>query len=415
MKVKDIIRKYIKEGKGGNYIRMLSKKHPNILKHIRKLQNTFGSDSECTYAFLNDLKERPKCKVCGKEVHYFGVHTGYAECCSTKCRSNYKPNRDKYKESCFKHYGVSHPWKVKAIRDNIKHTMKKRYGAEYSMNSPRIKEKIENTQLKRYGATNQFSSTSFKKKRKATNMERYGVAECLSNTSIRKKIKETCIKNYGVDNPFKDKKIRNKIKNTMIEKYGKPYTLQNKKLKEKYQRTMRRKYDGKSPFECEGILESIEEKYGTRYPMQNVDVLQYQRKKAHQYKSFKVQGKTFEYQGYEDQAIKYFVKLGIPVKDIHYRKVPIFKYKLKGKEHTYFPDLYVKIKGYWWVVEVKSPYTIGLKDFSIWKKVKAKAHSVIDAGYKFAFIVFDAKGNETIINKKIKQLTRKTILLKTYQ
>lgn len=114
-------------------------------------------------------------------------------------------------------------------------------------------------------------------------------------------------------------------------------------------------------------------------------------KHHYQCKEFKIKGKIFRVQGYEKLAIEYLIQRGFKPANIItkvYEGKPSFDYIFKGKR-KYIPDFYVKSNNT--VYEVKSPYTLGVKDKNLYNKNRKKALSVVKAGYRYRVILFTAK------------------------
>lgn len=112
-----------------------------------------------------------------------------------------------------------------------------------------------------------------------------------------------------------------------------------------------------------------------------------------------ISGRTFECQGYEEQAIRWLLAnvKGLKVGDISVDReggVPRFRYAMgRGRSRNYFPDLFVaKLNT---VYEVKSMYTLGLMSNRKrwWPMNQAKARSVVEAGYKFEMLLMQQDGS----------------------
>jgi len=68
----------------------ISKVYDNLVKDAFKLID-FEVDNivELRYCVLNNLKEKPKCKCCGKPVKFHTSTIGYRDFCSTICQMDY--------------------------------------------------------------------------------------------------------------------------------------------------------------------------------------------------------------------------------------------------------------------------------------------------------------------------------------
>ena len=153
------------------------------------------SYSERMYCYHNNIKEYPKCVVCGNNVKFIQGH-GYTKTCCDKCNSMHSSQtRSNFSEE-----------KKKDIRERTSIT-RSNFSEEKKKD---IRERTSQTKLN-------FSEEKKKdilNKMKHTCIERYGVDNIFKNKEY---IKE-CVKNkYGVDNIFKKKEY---IKQKLKEKYG---------------------------------------------------------------------------------------------------------------------------------------------------------------------------------------------------
>ncbi len=82
-------------------------------------------------------------------------------------------------------------------------------------------------------------------------------------------MKDTWMKTLGVDNPLKSTKVREKSYDTMEQKYGSKFAMQNSELHQKYVDTMIKTYGDSIPIRNECIKKSIEhtteERYGAKH------------------------------------------------------------------------------------------------------------------------------------------------------
>lgn len=132
--------------------------------------------------------------------------------------------RNRYKETCLKHFGTDNPNELKEIRDKIKRTKFEKYGDENYSN----REKAKETSLKRYGSENWLNSQSGKKR----------------------KI-DWCIETYGVDNVSKVPEIQQKKKETSRCLYGSDFYMQTEQFKKRNKKC----WDSKSKDEIKRINE----------------------------------------------------------------------------------------------------------------------------------------------------------------
>lgn len=161
------------------FAKFITSKYPFILKWTERL-----------YWYYHDLKEYPKCPVCGKPVKFQSLGRGYREFCSLRCAGNDEKTKQKVKQTC----------------------------------------------LERYGVENAFQSEEIQSKFKQTCLEKYGVENPFQSEKIKERIKKVNKENLGVDYPMQSKKVRNKSKKTCLDKYGVPYTGQMYMGKNLYER-----------------------------------------------------------------------------------------------------------------------------------------------------------------------------------
>ena len=122
-------------------------------------------------------------------------------------------------------------------------------------------------------------------------------------------------------------------------------------------------------------------------------------------KEITVQGKTFVVTGYEPRAIEHLIEKGTKAKDIS-AIVPSISYRYNKKTHKYFADLYIEKTNT--LIEVKSPYTLGLHGEAFGKNVLkrnvAKAKAAKAAG--FNHIVLLIGRNTTKIPLQVVQMPK---------
>lgn len=103
-------------------------------------------------------------------------------------------------------------------------------------------------------------------------------------------------------------------------------------------------------------------------------------------KTVKVRGKTFTCTGYEHHVIRHLIANGIKAKDIS-TKTKFFYFRYNGETKKHIPDIMIGNT----VIEVKSPYTMGLngKVFGVnaLSMLKAKAKHVEKAGHEYLVYV----------------------------
>lgn len=153
--------------------------------------------TERLYWFYHDLKDYPKCPVCGKATKFVNLKTGYREFCSTKCMNSSKSVQDRKKQTSLKNWGTESPMQSKQVREKLKNAVREKYGVDNVFQSPDFKEKRIKTNLEKYGTEHHLQNPNIMDKQIQTNIERYGVAHISQLESYKKIIKNTCNAKYG--------------------------------------------------------------------------------------------------------------------------------------------------------------------------------------------------------------------------
>ena len=255
-------------------LKHLKSKNYNIWDYVNNRYNDSDSFGESLYRIINNINERPVCKICGNKVKYQGLIIGFKHTCSKECEKIYRHNigvecsvinrpdvREKIKQTCLEKYGSCTPFGNAEIKEKIKNINLKKYGVISPFGSKEIQEKSKTTKIEKYGNVN-YNNTE---KCKHTKLEKYG-DENYNNTEKRIK---TCQEKYGGNAPICASEIYDKIKNTNIIKYGFPYLCQNVELKNKARQTNIAKYG--VPYGCnpEKRRETVMKKYGVPYAWNN--------------------------------------------------------------------------------------------------------------------------------------------------
>jgi hypothetical protein len=185
-------------------------------------------------------------------------------------------------------------------------------------------------------------------------------------------MQHTTHKNYGVLCPFSSKEVQAKSKKTMLERYGVEFNMQHREFFEQQQ---------KSGFKVRKV---------------------------------RLSGKLFKVRGYESEALKFMVNSGCKVANIKHTAaegVPSIQYRVGDKCHVYHPDFYVKKDGNWYIVEVKSSYTAGLRSDKngLFNRLKQKAKATVDNGYRFILIVV-GKNKQCSIVKNLHTKKRRQVI-----
>lgn len=146
----------------------------------------------------------------------------------------------KYKQTCFKKYGVENPSQSEIIKQKKVNTSNENWGVEYSLQSKIIKEKSKQTLLEKYGVENASQSIKIKQKKKDKAQEKYGVDNVFQSEEIKNRIKQSNLKKYGYENSQQCPEVKEKVKQTKLKNNNGKY--KSKEELEKIKQTCLKKY-----------------------------------------------------------------------------------------------------------------------------------------------------------------------------
>ncbi len=177
-----------------------SKHHPEeyhlIQKHFDSLNLSDNGFKEKIWLFYNNLKERPKCLTCGKEIKFSNrFDRGYGDFCSLDCVNNNIPE----------------------MLTRIKKTNQKKFNVDFYPSHKDFIPKRKKTKLERYGNEN-YNNIN---KCQQTKMERYGD----KNYNNLNKMQSTCLKKYDVDNFSKTQQFKIIMYESFYNKHNDKYTF----------------------------------------------------------------------------------------------------------------------------------------------------------------------------------------------
>lgn len=184
------------------------------------------------YHYLHDMKELPKCIVCGKDIHGFkSFKSGYCSCCSIECsgKSSSRKNKiskshlnrnivdiemsnKKREETCLKKYNTTNVSKTDEVKSKIHDSLLNRTEEEKELTTKKLQdawfsksqEEIDCILEKRRETNSKKTEEEKKKiyeKSLKTRIENCGSLE-ESYRIAYDKGKETITEKYGVDNYF---------------------------------------------------------------------------------------------------------------------------------------------------------------------------------------------------------------------
>ena len=153
--------------------------------------------TERLYWFYYNLKEYPKCHVCGKPTNFINLKNGYREFCSTKCMNSCKDIQERKKQTSLKNWGTESPMKSNKVQEKLKNSVREKYGVDNPFQMDDFNEKRKKTCLKKYGVEHHLQNPEIMSKQISTNIKKYGV-KCISQRDDYKKIiKQTNENKYG--------------------------------------------------------------------------------------------------------------------------------------------------------------------------------------------------------------------------
>lgn len=344
----------------------------------------------------------PKCKACGKPTMWHLKR--YSTFCSTKCSNNDSSVRDKKIKTSIENWGTENPGQSKIVLDKRKKTNLKRLGVEYPAQAASVLAKMQKTTIERHRVDNIFKSKAFKINLRSHNLKKYGVLHSIQAPEVVKKSKDTMLTRHGVEFSFQSKRLREKSRITSLQKYGTEFPIQNKQIKHKATATML-------------------QKYGVKHALQHPMLFEKAQRSAHRVHQMTIQGKTFDYQGYEGHVLKILVnQLGIPASHITTKLTQQNAIWWKGKKkttqnlnpksvwHQYSTDIRIKHKGKDISIEVKSNYYSGYTNKEIFNQVKAKAKAAFDSGVDLRLWVVNPKTKSVVRISDFHNMSQKTLV-----
>lgn len=123
------------------------------LEYLDSIYPNFDNPADYIRCIKFNIKERPRCPICGKYTSWATTHNYFTHC-SIKCSKNDINVQNKMEQTCLEKYGVKNGGGSEQALQKIKETSIKHYGVENPYQAESIKEKIKNTLLSRYGVSN---------------------------------------------------------------------------------------------------------------------------------------------------------------------------------------------------------------------------------------------------------------------
>jgi hypothetical protein len=214
--------------------------------------------------------------------------------------------------------------------------------------------------------------------REYTNFVTYGVPNAAQSDVVKQRIKDAFMDKYGVDHNMKNKECVEKCKATNIANHNGQHSLSTDEGRELSRQGNLQHYGVEYFMQSKEFNNRMIEKYGVPHAPQNPEILAKIQRSCFSTKPFIFpSGTVKQIQGYEHFALNDLIGCGITEDDICIgcEEVPNIKYTFNGKEHVYFPDIYIKSQDR--LIEVKSQYTLNYDyDLNIAKfQAAAKEHN----------------------------------------
>jgi len=328
---------------------------------------------ERIYCIINDITDRPICRICGIK-HCRFMFPKYNDICNTpkcvtaKAMENVKKKygvdhisqledvKQKKTETALKNYGSL----KKAYYDTAVETWKEKYGVDNVSKSDEIKHKKSETCLKNFGVEHPMQSKEIQQKNIETINQKYSSNNISQVQKIKEKKKETFQEHYGVDNCFQSEEIKQIIKATVLKLYGVDNVSKSEIIKQKK-------------------IETCLKNFGVEHPTQNMEIMKKAIISMLSTKRYQFPSGRIDYlQGYEPQVIDWLLTImdesNIETHDLVFDYVGIDQ-----KKHKYFPDIHLKKENI--IIEVKSFWTF-FNEINLLEKAKS-----IQSPYKILYII----------------------------
>lgn len=277
--LRDFIKSYLEKDKSrsnkSNLLKLLISDKPKF-DEINNFINFESTFRQKFYHYLNDIKHKPKCFVCGADVLWVEALSSYRETCSSKCSGSLAKYRRTSKV-------VSHPSLstkeeyYNYFSSNKMKVMESSISNYYPELLPHVQEIsfVDDFNQKVYcylkglkarpvckicSAEVQFETFS-------KGFHDYCSTKCSSNSEIKKEaIKSTVRSKYGVDNI--GEVTREKALETMIQKYGE-HISKTEQFKKKFRDTSLERFGVEHPFKSKEVLIKIKKIYNERFGVDN--------------------------------------------------------------------------------------------------------------------------------------------------
>lgn len=215
---------------------------PDIYKRVVDYAKQFNISDwrEMKYLYMNQIKERPVCVICGKPVKFRSVNKGYTNTCSRECDLQLKSQSHK---KLWSNYTEE---EKQARLDHAASVVEEKTGYRTPFANPEIRKKVDETMLERYGTTRYISEEGIQRMVKAHQDKREEIDAKIINTwsekteeekqAINSKRDDTCIERFGTENYSKTDMFRKFMSIKAKEQWH------SREFQEKYTNTMKKRY-----------------------------------------------------------------------------------------------------------------------------------------------------------------------------
>lgn len=217
MKKNNYIEFFIENNKSGNKTKEIYLKKNYIELH-NKIINHCNNElkdlpfKEKVWCFINNIKEKPKCKNCNKVLKFKrSLKEGYGVYCSIKCANTCEDRKVDIINTNFNKFGSKSPLTNNIIKNKSKKTLKEKYGVDNIFkNTEYIKEKT----IKKHNVEHISKLNKVKEKRKKTNLEKYNVSTPLKLDRVKNRRNK--LKYCNFEKKYNDYDFINNIGNELI-------------------------------------------------------------------------------------------------------------------------------------------------------------------------------------------------------
>lgn len=226
MKIPDLKNRYKRSKK------YIERNFPDFYKYISENFTFCNSFPEKLYCYVNDINDKPKCIICGKNVSFRNFSVGYLKHCSCICAhkdnesleiqsksisKNWCENHDKILEkrtrTCLERYDVINGGGSKQSLEKYKKTCLERYNTEFFSKDKERRTRTSNT----WKSKTKEQIQLFIEKRKTTYKNTYNVENQMYIPGVKEKIYNSKKKNHTFNSSSVEEKFACYLQENNIE------------------------------------------------------------------------------------------------------------------------------------------------------------------------------------------------------